>query len=71
MADIDALRTVTSGSYPASPVGLLDRHRVAILANLRLLREDGLAANNLHEAFMEIRTILVVLGLRESADGLA
>jgi hypothetical protein len=47
------------------------RHRVAILANLRLLREDGLVANTLNEAFMEIRTILVVLDLRASTGGLA
>jgi hypothetical protein len=55
----------------ASPVGLLDRHRVATLANLRLLREDGLAAITPHEVFMEIFTILVVLGLRASTRGLA
>ena len=71
MAESDALRTVTSGRYQASPVGLPDRHRVAILANLGLRREDGLATNTLYEVFMEMPTILVVLGLIASTIGLA
>ena len=47
-----------------------DRHRVAILANLRLRREDGLATNTLYEVLMEIPAILVVLGLIASTNGL-
>jgi hypothetical protein len=47
-----------------------DRHRVAILANFRLRREDGLATNTLYEVLMEIPAILVVLGLIASTNGL-
>ena len=49
----------------------LDRHRFAILANLRLRREDGRATNTLYEVLMEIPAILVVLGLIASTNGLA